>query len=1073
MCSTKSNSPRNHTGEVGNVCKTPENLNVNLEGDTQGNENNTNLCNDSTGLNIYRDGSRVLNPYAVPFETTLPPSICGQTTSNNEEYSDTPGKNIVSSECNCFDQITTLRLKNPKKVILGHLNINSLPNKFTGIMDLVKGNLDIFLISETKIDSSFPDAQFYCDGFSSPHRRDRFLGGGGLLLYVNENIPSRMLNHHYAPDDIEAICVEINLRKQKWVIIGIYRPPSMNETYFLENVGRITDFYNCKYDKVIIMGDFNQEPSEEGIETLCSSHNLYNLVHEKNCFKGPPKCYDLILTNEKHKFQNTQALFSGFSDFHKMTITVMKTTFVKADPININYRDYKNYNPVDFQNELKGKLGCNDELNINYNKFQTIVCEVLDKHAPIKKKTLRANNSPFMTKSLRKMFMNRSRCKNYFYKNRTVENWEKYRKLRNDCVKMTKKVKREYFENLNLNSITDNKKFWKSVKPNFTNKIKKNEKIILVEKEHIISENKQTAEIMNDYFVNITKELNIPEEINTDCESIFTDPIDAIIKTYSKHPSILKIKENVKVDMNFNFNQINQSQIEKEILSLNSKKSTGADSIPPKVLKHSLQTLKSPMTQLFNNMVGINHFPSELKYANVTPIFKKGDAANKENYRPISILPSISKVFERLIFQQITSYVTDFLSPYLCGFRKGYSTQHALLRLFDQLNKNLDKKGKVGLLLMDLSKAFDCISHDLLLAKLHAYNFDKSSLKLIYSYLKGRHQRVHINGEYSTWKEILSGVPQGSVLGPLLFNIFINDLFFFVKNSEIHNYADDNTLSVADTNIDIIVSKLQSDINIIDTWFKSNGLLLNEKKCQFMIIEPITIRNNTEKIKVSDKILEEVKQSKLLGISFDNNINMKDYIKSICNQAGKKLNALARISHYLGEHKRKLLMNAFITSQFNYCPIIWMFCQRKSNNLINRIHERALRIAYNDYTSNFESLLREDDSVTIHHRNIQSLSLEIYKTMHEFNPVFMKNIFSQGKHNYTTRNEQLSYPNPRTVTYGLESFGYKATQIWRCIPQNIQNNRNINTFKKYTSDNCSKLCKCNICKEYIANLGYI
>ena len=555
-------------------------------------------------------------------------------------------------------------------------------------------------------------------------------------------------------------------------------------------------------------------------------------------------------------------------------------------------------------------------------------------------------------------------------------------------------------------------------------------------------DNKEVAEIMNDYFVNITKELNIPEETLGDVNALLTDPIDSIIYTYRAHPSILMIKENAICSDGFHFNELGQSQIEDEILNLNIRKAAGADMIPPKVLIDSVDTLKSPMSHLFNNMVKINHFPSDLKYANVAPIFKNEDNTNKENYRPISILPSISKVFERLIFQQITSYVTDVLSPYLCGFRKGYSTQHALLRLLDQLNKNLDKKDTVGLLLMDLSKAFDCISHDLLIAKLHAYKFGKKSLKLIYSYLNGRRQRVHINGEYSSWKEILCGVPQGSVLGPLLFNIFINDLFFFVKHSEIHNYADDNTLSIANTNIDIIIDKLQTDINILDAWFVNNGLLLNEKKCKFMIIEPSSAsRSHTEKLIVKGKNLEEVTQSKLLGISLDNNINMVDHIKKICTQAGKKLNALARISQYLDEHKRKLLMNAFITSQFNYCPIIWMYCERKSNNYINKIHERALRIAYNDFTSNFESLLCKDDSVTIHNRNIQALSLEIYKTMHELNPVFMKDIFHLRKQNYTTRNEQICHPNPRTVTYGLESFGYKATQIWRSIPYDIRNNQ--------------------------------
>ena len=178
---------------------------------------------------------------------------------------------VFNGRC-VFEQLRMLRLKNPKKVTLGHLNINSIPNKFEGIMDLVKENLDIFLISETKIDISFPDAQFCCYGYSTPHRRDRKLGGGGgLLMYVNENIPSRLLKEHDTPDDLEIICVEINLRKQKWVIMGIYRPPSMNKTYFFDHLNRITDYYSSKYDRVIILGDFNTEPSEEHIETFCNS----------------------------------------------------------------------------------------------------------------------------------------------------------------------------------------------------------------------------------------------------------------------------------------------------------------------------------------------------------------------------------------------------------------------------------------------------------------------------------------------------------------------------------------------------------------------------------------------------------------------------------------------------------------------------------------------------------------------------------------------------------------------------------------------------------------------------------
>ena len=251
-------------------------------------------------------------------------------------------------------------------------------------------------------------------------------------------------------------------------------------------------------------------------------------------------------------------------------------------------------------------------------------------------------------------------------------------------------------------------------------------------------------------------------------------------------------------------------------------------------------------------------------------------------------------------------------------------------------------------------------------------------------------------------------------------------------------------------------------------------MLLNENKCQLLIIESSRIsRNDIAKIKTENKTMEEVKTGKLLGIKLDNNLTMGEHIKRICKQASNKLYALPRISHFLNEQKRQILMKSFILSQFNYWPIVWMYCQRKSNNLINRIHERALRIAYNDYVSDFDTLLIKDDSVTIHQRNIHTLTIEVYKTLHDLNPVFMKEIFCLKQYNYHMRNKSLDYENPRTVTYGLQTFEYKATQLWNSIPREIQEANDICTFTRLTSKNISKICKCNICKLYVANLGYV
>ena len=197
--------------------------------------------------------------------------------------------------------------------------------------------------------------------------------------------------------------------------------------------------------------------------------------------------------------------------------------------------------------------------------------------------------------------------------------------------------------------------------------------------------------------------------------------------------------------------------------------------------------------KIFNESVETGVYPDNLKLADITPVFKKKDPLNKINYRPVSVLPSVSKIFEKLLQHQLVNYIENYLSPHLCGYRKGYSSQQALISLIENWKKSLDKKGYGGAVLMDLSKAFDTIKHDLLLAKLHAYGFSKKALKLIHNYLRNRWHRTKINKDFSTWQELLQGVPQGSVLGPLLFNIYLNDLFFLIESTEECNFADDTT----------------------------------------------------------------------------------------------------------------------------------------------------------------------------------------------------------------------------------------------------------------------------------------
>ena len=283
-----------------------------------------------------------------------------------------------------------------------------------------------------------------------------------------------------------------------------------------------------------------------------------------------------------------------------------------------------------------------------------------------------------------------------------------------------------------------------------------------------------------------------------------------------------------------------------------------------------------------------------------------------------------------------------------------------------------------------------------------------------------------MNGSFSTWRETTIGVPQGSVLGPLLFNIYLNDLFMFVNDAEICNYADDTTIYACDNNIEGIIETLESDALKIAEWFPNNCMKLNEDKCHLMIFGD---KSNDISLNIGSVRIKESKEEKLLGVILDKTLCFKQQVKFICKKAGQKLHALSRISHFLDTEQLKRIMRAFILSQFNYCPLVWMFCNGALDNKVNRIHERALRITYKDMRSDLDTMLLRDNAVTIHARNLQLLMTEIYKAKWELNPTFMKEIFVEKHSTYGLRScHNLLLPQARTRR------GLARVAKWRSPP---------------------------------------
>ena len=386
-----------------------------------------------------------------------------------------------------------------------------------------------------------------------------------------------------------------------------------------------------------------------------------------------------------------------------------------------------------------------------------------------------------------------------------------------------------------------------------------------------------------------------------------------------------------------------------------------------------------------------------------------------------------------------------------------------------KLEKALDNKKHVGAVLTDLSKAFDCLNHDLLIAKFEAYGFNKEALIFIQDYLSNRSQRTKVNSEYSSYRDIKHGVPQGSILGPLLFNIFLNDIFLFVKDSKITNHADDNTPYATEDSIEKLLETLEKETNILLEWFNFNEMKSNTDKCHLIIVN-----NQDKSIKIGKDVITSETRVKLLGVTIDNKLNFNEHVDNICKKASNKLHALARIAKYLSPEKLRILMKTFIESQFNYCPLTWMFHSRQLNSKINKLHERALRLVHTNPNLTFQQLLDLDKTQCIHHRNLQKLAIEMFKVSKNLVPVPIQELFPTYENKYNLRNQRCwkTY-NVRTLGFGTETISYRGQKTWQLLPDSIKDSKTLIEFKAKIKHWTPVGCTCNLCKIYIHNLGFI
>ena len=416
-------------------------------------------------------------------------------------------------------------------------------------------------------------------------------------------------------------------------------------------------------------------------------------------------------------------------------------------------------------------------------------------------------------------------------------------------------------------------------------------------------------------------------------------------------------------------------------------------------------------------------------------------------------------------------FSNEILDKHISAFRAGVGCQHVLLRLVEDWKKALDRNEFVGVLLTDLSKAFDCMSHSLLVAKLRAYGMSAEATELLADYLSHRKQRVKLSGEntLSSWLSIQNGVPQGSVLGPMLFNIFINDIFNFVDNGSLHNYADDNSSVTTGKNVGEVINALTTESNKLIKWFTENKMEANPDKFQCMILP-----GHRKEVKNSDLCIPIGNQGttvnntscvKLLGVFLDNNLCFKDHVNFLCKTTTRQLNTLSRLAKYIDEKGRLAIYKSFVMSNFNYCPLVWHFCGKLLCDKLEKLNYRALKITFNDYRSSYRDLLIRANLPSLELNRIRQLACEVYKAIHGLSPLYVQDMFKLKKTKYNFRGKYtITIPAVKKNYSGINSFRYKGAQVWNCLPVHFKESTDFNVFKNMMKTWTGENCRCISCK---------
>jgi hypothetical protein len=507
--------------------------------------------------------------------------------------------------------------------------------------------------------------------------------------------------------------------------------------------------------------------------------------------------------------------------------------------------------------------------------------------------------------------------------------------------------------------------------------------------------------------------------------------------------------------------------VDKEIRAMCIKKATGLDEISCNILKLARPVIVESLTYLLNLSLSTGVFPTLWKEAKVAPLHKCGDLSNTSNYRPISILPIASKIIERAVHKHIYSYVSrnNILNVHQSGFRPSHSTETALVDMVDDWLSNINAGNLTGAVFIDLRKAFDTVNHDKLIKKICNIGASNALLKWLLSYLSQRTQKVSFNGCISNALHVNTGVPQGSILGPLLFLIFVNDVPSTITHSKISMYADDTTMYVSGNDVNIISKQLTEDLSAIKVWLDENKLFLNTDKTHVMLIgtgaKLRSVNSDQFSVAIDNNILKTVESTKCLGVTIDNELYWHKHVNSVIQKVFCKIALLRRLKLFIDSSTLNVLYRSLIQPLFDYCSVVWFGRFNDDMRKLSVLQKRCARVilSVNSLTSSnimFPMLGWEP----LQTRTNYFKALLMYKCLNGMAPLYLTQRvnYVSSRHSVNTRQAKtglLALPpcaNGSDTEYFKSSFSYSGVQLWNTLDFDIRFSANVHCFKnKYKS----------------------